>query len=198
MKTTMNCMWCKNDYEYDYYPSQIARGRGKYCSIKCQRIAQGNQKKFWEKSSYEDQVKALQISYEKKVIKGDECWSWVGATKTGYGCVKANKINVGAHRISWMIHKGSIPKELWVLHKCDNKICSNPEHLFLGSRQDNIDDMVIKRRNKSGNTKLNLDQVVLIKKLLQQGDSVKGIATNYQVSAGTIYSIRNNISWRNI
>jgi hypothetical protein len=66
--------------------------------------------------------------------------------KTKYGSFKLGDKVVDAHRVSWMIHFGVIPYKICVLHKCDNRVCVNPEHLFLGTRKDNHDDMVAKGR----------------------------------------------------
>lgn len=76
------------------------------------------------------------------------CWLWIAnANRTGYGCLSDSKQRL-AHRISWEIHRGPIPEGLYVLHKCDVPICVNPEHLFLGTHQDNMDDMVRKGRGR--------------------------------------------------
>lgn len=92
-----------------------------------------------------------------KVKKGkvNECWNWTGAKKgAGYGHLSLNKaayksIFMGAHRFSWLLHFGEIPKEMIVCHKCDNMLCVNPKHLFLGTRKDNTQDMVQKNRNSN-------------------------------------------------
>lgn len=79
------------------------------------------------------------------------CWEWIGAVASnGYGVINQGRRTTGimrAHRVSWEIHFGPVPDKLWVLHKCDNRTCVNPAHLFLGTRQDNVDDMVNKKRN---------------------------------------------------
>ena len=93
-------------------------------------------------------MNALKKQYEKSIIRDDGCWSWRKVPlNTGYATVYAGKKNIlTAHRVSWMIHKGEIPKGMQVLHKCDNRICTNPEHLFLGTQKDNVDDMIKKGR----------------------------------------------------
>ena len=101
--------------------------------------------------------------YEIDDVTG--CWNWVGTISSqGYGQV-AGLINgkryvpVGkyilAHRASWIIHFGDIPKGegahgTVVMHKCDNRKCVNPEHLQLGSQADNVKDMMVKRRHVVG------------------------------------------------
>ena len=91
----------------------------------------------------------LPIRFWRFVSKENSCWLWTGKLNPdGYGLIRPNptKEKVGAHRISWTLHNGPIPTGLCVLHKCDKPSCVNPDHLFLGTVQDNVDDMRIKGR----------------------------------------------------
>lgn len=84
------------------------------------------------------------------------CWVWVGPPSVkGYGFIWVNRKQMYVHRYSWLIHYGSIGNnKLRVLHKCDNRLCVNPLHLFLGTDDDNSKDMVNKGRQCRGeNTK---------------------------------------------
>ena len=86
-----------------------------------------------------------------KVEKSDGCWLWKGVFDgVGYGQLGFNYKHVEAHRLSWEIHHGQIPEGAWVLHKCDVRACVRPDHLFLGTHQDNVDDAVSKGRHLSG------------------------------------------------
>ncbi len=73
----------------------------------------------------------------------DDCWEWQAATdKNGYGRLGyKEKSGQGAHRVSWELVNGPIPDGLWVLHKCDNTKCCNPNHLYLGTHIDNVKDV---------------------------------------------------------
>jgi len=88
--------------------------------------------------------------HEKYVINPDNgCWEWTATLdQSGYGLLGYEGSMKGAHRFSYKIYKGEIPKGLYVLHKCDNPPCVNPEHLFLGTQKDNMDDMYNKGRAK--------------------------------------------------
>ena len=84
-----------------------------------------------------------------KVQKTDTCWLWTGAVGTaGYGSYRLNGKKQGAHRISWQLVNG--PIRLNILHRCDVKLCVNPEHLFEGSYSDNMQDWSRKRERKLG------------------------------------------------
>ena len=109
----------------------------------------------------------LEQFYER-INKTETCWLWTGTVaNNGRGVFKINNKLKQAHRISYEVHFGEIPQGLLVCHKCDNGLCVNPEHLFLGTQQDNINDCVNKNRNAKGsknwNTKLNEEKVKMIR-----------------------------------
>lgn len=85
--------------------------------------------------------------FNKNVNKTLSCWLWEGCTnKAGYGVLNVHTKQTMAHRFSWSIINGFIPKGMFVCHHCDNPPCVRPDHLFLGTQDDNIHDMIAKGR----------------------------------------------------
>lgn len=132
------------------------------------------------------------------------CWDWIAAkNKKGYGYIKLRKKrkNEMAHRMSWLLFKGDIPNGLYVLHKCDNPSCVNPDHLFLGTQNDNMKDMAKKGRATGNkirngpypNSKLNWEKVTQIRKS-EKKRSI--LAKKYNVDFSTIYNIQKNKTWK--
>lgn len=117
----------------------------------------------------------------------DECWEWQGARTEGYGTfAPLMHFNVPAHRYSYELHRGPILNDLFVCHHCDNRPCVNPEHLFLGTQKDNMQDMVSKDRHKH---KLNAEQVIEIRRLSTLGMSQAEIGKQFGVHQSQISSI---------
>ncbi len=135
----------------------------------------------------------------------DECWLWIGRKNSyGYGSLAERGRNILAHRFSYEIHKGKIPAKMAVCHACDVRNCVNPNHLWLGTSQENNADRTAKGRTISGRTlgeghgmsKLTADQVREIRLLLQRGDSATAIAKQFGVSPGNIWNIKTGKTWR--
>lgn len=90
---------------------------------------------------------SVETSFWLRVRKGEGCWEWSGwRAGSGYGQIKVNKRIESAHRLSWILHHGAIPKGLIVCHHCDNPPCVRPDHLFLGTYSDNVRDAMHKGR----------------------------------------------------
>lgn len=123
-----------------------------------------------------------------------ECWNWQGGLNhDGYGCFYLrNGKRILAHKASWITFKGGT-NNLFVLHKCDNRACVNPEHLFLGTLLDNVKDMDLKGRRKpnNGESKLTQTHIEEIKSLLGVVTQRK-IAKQFNVCQATISKIANN------
>lgn len=149
-----------------------------------------------------------------KVLVGDDndCWPWLARKNNGgYGDMRFMKPKriVLAHRVSWELHHGPIPDGLWVLHKCDNRACVNPSHLFLGTALDNNRDMMSKGRHRPGkhythygsrnpSALLREDQVREIRALFKTTLTISTIGAMYGVSKPTIEAIKYGRTWRSL
>jgi len=109
------------------------------------------------------------------------------------------KVSIQAHRLSWELHFGPIPTGLRVLHKCDNRLCVRPDHLFLGTAKDNTDDMLQKEREARGEmlpqAKLTAADIPIIRASQESGDI---LAARYRVSKSTISMVRHRKVWKHI
>jgi hypothetical protein len=143
----------------------------------------------------------------RRVVKqpGDGCWAWTGPKVRGYGRVLFRGRRWGAHRVAWVFTHGEIPASpgyhgTCVLHRCDNPACVRPDHLRLGTNQENVADMVAKGRNARGSrhhaAKLTEAQVLEIRELRSQGLSGPKIAKRFGVSHVLVYLIEKRQAWR--
>lgn len=133
------------------------------------------------------------------------CWIWTGhMMKHGYGKIQRDNKEHTVHRYSWIVHCGDIPAGMSVLHKCDVRNCVNPEHLFLGTQQDNITDMIRKgRKNARKGSKvpgsvLKESDIHIIRKEISDGKRMVEIAEKFDVDVSNIYRIKNNRIWRHV
>lgn len=124
---------------------------------------------------------------------GDSCWEFqIGIDTYGYGMIRDSGKLVLAHRFSWMLSQGDIPKGVCVLHKCDNRRCVRVDHLFLRTQDDNMKDMVAKNRQadqigeKNGNSKLTRSEVEQIRKDRREGVKLKPLSIKYGVTMAAI------------
>jgi len=127
------------------------------------------------------------------------CWVWTaGTNRQGYGQIMCagprGWCPQKAHRISWLLHHGTMP-ELCVLHACDNPRCVRPDHLFLGTVEDNNRDMRNKGRTA---TRLNAEQVRELRRERAAGARLKSIAAKYGITEGAVSAIYHRRNWGHI
>lgn len=149
-----------------------------------------------------------------KNIQKDDCWIWLGVKdKDGYGKIKSTPIEgkkkiLTVHRVMYERYKEPIPAGMFILHSCDNPSCCNPEHLSVGTAQDNSNDMKRKGRSKAPSTaykkghgagesniktKLTKEDVEFIR---GYDGLQKDLATMFGVTRDTIYKITSRQIWK--
>ena len=141
--------------------------------------------------------KVILRKFFSKVTKTHGCWLWQGAvTSDGYGGFYSQGKITAAHRVSWQILHGELKPfadtGICVLHKCDTPLCVNPAHLFLGTKQQNSNDMTAKRRQKSI---LTVEDVRFIRR---DKMSTKLLAKKFGVSSTTINDARRGRWWKHV
>lgn len=113
------------------------------------------------------------------------CWVWMGyMTDRGYACFEIKGRNIRVHRLSWELWNGTISPGIEVCHQCDNPICCNPEHLFLGTHRENINNKVEKSRHR---LKYTVEQY---RAVLEDAGSLIAISKRHGISASQVARIR--------
>ena len=133
------------------------------------------------------------------------CWIWTASTAgKGYGQfrIPGTRRNVYAHRLSWEMRNGPVPDGKLVCHRCDNPLCVNPAHLFLGDAEANLKDMAAKGRHlygeRNAQAKLTEKQVRAIHALAAKGASQRAISEKFGVGQMTINRIVRGLRWRHV
>ena len=150
-------------------------------------------------------------NFWSKVNKTETCWLWTGGTNgrgvkgVEYGLFKIPKTrkNMTAHRFAFTLANGAIESHQWVLHKCDNPLCVNPDHLFLGDVKANVADMISKGRQvipdrrgeKNGRSVMDAEKVGLLR-LLHGKFSVPALTKIFGIGKTQIYRIVNGQQWQ--
>lgn len=148
----------------------------------------------------------LLLRFKAKIAPESQsgCWMWIGAVlHRGYGAFKLDRATVRAHRFSWLIHFGTIPKGLNVLHRCDAPLCVNPQHLFLGTQSDNMRDMRQKGRGKTPRlrmerhpmAKINMSIAEEIRAKRREGATEPELMREYAVARTTITDVCRGKRW---
>lgn len=179
------CPQCKG--EFSVKPS--AASRRVFCSKKC-CFAQTPAERF--------------ELYVDRKSSGVGCWLWTGST-SGHGRARfslGDKM-VNASRFAWQQSRGAIPEGLGVLHECDNPLCVNPSHLFLGTQKSNAEDMVRKGRHpfgeRCGKATLTWDMVREIRERhipRKRGHGAPTLAKEFGVTGQTILEIVRGNIWK--
>ena len=153
------------------------------------------------------QTSGMDVAYFwMRVHRKPTCWLWRGTTdRKGYGHLTRGQQSTTAHRYSWLLINGPVPKGKWVLHKCDTPRCVRPSHLFLGDHAENMLDMRRKKRKtgnnggrigeKHGCAKLRDEDIITIRgsKLAQRVN-----ADAFGVSQAAISAIVRRRTWKHI
>jgi hypothetical protein len=147
--------------------------------------------------------KTVEQRFGEKADKSGDCWIWIASKMgKGYGGFWYKGRFQRAHRVSWQLHFGEIPAGMFVCHHCDNPLCVNPSHLFLGTNADNVKDCRAKGRHingeRNGRAKLSHHDIPIIQELAKFGFTQKYLSKHFGVSRQNIASIIYRKTWKHI
>lgn len=180
-------------------PLRVYNQGRKYCSRACYFAGKLRpaEERFWEKVNKES----------GHWWNGIQCWDWTAARlPRGYGLFTPHKEQFYAHRYAYELLRGLIPDGLHCLHHCDRPCCVNPAHHFLGTRSDNMRDMVAKGRaareaprgEASAHAKLTEDKVRAIREAVACGESRSAVGRRFGISKPTVQGIVARRSWKHV
>jgi hypothetical protein len=182
------CLHC--GAAFTKWPSALLRGEGRYCSYRCTAAAK---------------TVAIEVRFWANLDKSGDCWTWKLATRGahGYGITKWQGRSYATHRVAWELTHGPIPPGVLVCHHCDNPPCCRPDHLFLGTPRDNMQDMIAKGRARppsrrgeaAGRALLTENQVRAIRRRHADGETMAALARDYRVGFGTVRNIVYRLNW---
>lgn len=133
----------------------------------------------------------------------DACWIWKsGTARGGYGITRWRGSQIMAHRVALILTGVSVPRDMMVCHRCDNPPCVNPKHLFVGSRSQNMADMVGKDRQargeRNGQAKLTPTQVQELRLARREGAKIAVLSQRFGVSESLVTLIASKKRWRHL
>lgn len=148
----------------------------------------------------------LERFQRKYRVDASGCWLWTGAKYyNGYGVFRMEDGNHTAHRCSWMLHRGSVAEGLDVCHTCDVRGCVNPDHLFLGTKSENMMDCSkkgrhahpnrVKRGADNGRAKLTVDDVLAIRASTERQVD---LAARYGITQTNVSAIKTRKAWAHL